>query len=790
MFFNIIRVIFRNIQKHRFFTFINISGLTLGFAAFITISLFINYEFNWDTHNEKYNRIYRVQQTVNSSNESWSQVPPAVSQALKKYPEIEQSILIREGWGEYLSANGTDYFIQNDGYYASSDFFSVFTVDFIRGNAKTALEEPNAIALSETTAHKFFGDSNPMGKTLMLEKHYPLKVSAVYKDFPRNSHIQPEYLTEWGVFETFKNWKSVKEDWYSNAFRCYIVVKAGINVASLNKKIEGIYAQNKIDKVNLKPYIWPLSKVYLSPNGIDDYLAAIMTYCFIAVLILLLASINYINHTTAYATLRAKEIAVRKVSGSNKTLLVVQFLAESVISSIIACFLALVVVSLILPFFNQMIDRQLELYFQGAGTYYVALGCVTLLVGVLSGLYPAFFMSSVQSLSLLKGDVFKVRGVKGGIRKALVTFQFAASIIMLILTLFMNRQIVFTMHKDLGFAKDNLLFVDFGNAKDSISYDGIKNRLAKYPFITDVSLSENIPFKGSDGKIINWEGAQPNEKEDLRYNFVSHSFIKTFGLTIVKGRGFSEDTPSDIGKSCIINETAWKRFGWKNPIGKYVESKVSGKKWLVVGVVKDYHLYSVHNKIPPCMMELDAFSTKKGWMTITVRILPGQTQQAKAALKREIEACFPGSPFEVQDFSQNYKQDGIFKTYGIIKNTFLLFAIINICLTIFGLFGLVSFSIQCRTKEIGIRKINGSSVWSIFLMLNKDYSVLILFSVLLAWPFAYYFYFFTPFAYKAAINPVDFIVPTLIVFLISLLTTGYYTFKAATRNPIEALRYE
>ncbi len=790
MFLNIIRVIIRNIHKHKFFTFINISGLTLGFAAFITISLFINYEYSWDTFNEKYNRIYRVNQRVNDKDDVWQQVPPAVSQAIRKYPEIEQSILVREGWGEYLSGNGKDYFLQNDGYYASSDFFSVFTVVFIYGNANTALEQPNSIALSEKLALKIFGDKNPVGKTITLEKIHPLKVTAVYKDFPKNSHIQPEYITEWSVFETFKKWKDVKSDWYSSAFRCYVLVKPGANIEALNKKVACVYEENKIDKIRLKPYLVHMSKLYLAPSEQNDYMSAIITYCFIAILILLLSAINYINHTTAYSTMRAKEIAVRKVSGSNKVTLVVQFLSESIVSSVVACILALTLVSLILPFFNQMVDRQLDLYFKGAGTYYVVLGCITLAVGLLSGLYPALFMSSVQSVNLLRGEVFNIKGIKGGIRKALVTFQFAASIITIIITLFMNRQINFTMHKDLGFKQENLLFVGFGNARDSVSFEDVKNRPLKYPYITDVALSENIPFLGSDGRLVSWEGCQADEKEDLRYNFVSHSFIKTFGLTIVKGRGFSEDMISDAGKSCIINEAACKRFGWKDPIGKFVEHKLTGKRWQVIGVVKDYHLYSVHSKIVPAMLELDPFVQKKNWMVITARVSSNQMSKARTVMQQEIAACFPNNPFEVREFAETYKEDGIFKTYRIIRNTFLLFAVVNICLTIFGLFGLVSFSIQRRTKEIGIRKINGSSVWNIYFMLNKEYSVLILFSTFLAWPFGYYFYSFTPFAYKAAMSPWDFIVPTLVVFFISLLTTGYYTYKAASRNPIEALRYE
>jgi putative ABC transport system permease protein len=770
----------------------NIAGLTIGFTAFVLISLFIYCEFHWDAHNENYERIFRVQQYINTKGDIWTQVPPAMPQALKnKFPELEQSILVREAWGEYLSVNGGSVtFFDNDGYYADQNIFSVFTVDIISGSAINALTEPNSITLSEKLAKKLFGDADPLGKIITVDKVHALKVTAVYKDFPRNSHILPSYISSLGAFKTIRNWHNFLTTWESNSFRCYVLTKPGTDIEALDKKIAGIYPDNHPRKKDFKPYLRPLSRLVISPTGNDDYLRAIYTYCIIAIFILILAAINYINHTTAYATIRAKEIAVRKVNGSNRFLLMVQFLSESVLFAVISFVIALVLVTFILPFFNQLVDRQMVLDFNGAGTYFFVLFCIVILVGLLSGLYPAFFMSSSKSISLLKGDIFKAKHVRGGIRKVLVTLQFYVSIALIIMTIFMTRQINFSMNKDIGFNQDNLLIAQFKNVKDSVSFENIKDKFLKYPIILDAAVSENIPFWGSDGMVTSWEGAQAGEKEDIRYNLVDYNYIKTVGLKIIDGREFSVDMPSDYNNSCIINETAWKRFGWKDPIGKYIEKGDNTKKWIVIGVVKDFHMYSIHMKIPPLLMELDAYDKIKSWMTFSFRIQPGTEKMAKAILEKEIAGIFPNDPFEVQAFKEYKNTDQTFKNYTIIRNTFLLFAMIIIFQTIFGLFGLVSFAIQRRTKEIGIRKINGSSVWSIFYMLNKEYSYLILIATLIALPLGHYSYYVMPFPYKFHIVGWEYALATAIVFVISLLTTGYYTYRAATRNPIESLRYE
>ena len=785
MFKSIIRIIGRNLRKHRSFTTINILGLTIGFSAFILISLFIKYEFSWDKHNINYDRIYRVQQVINNQGDIWTQVPAAFPSAIKnKFPEIEQSILFRETWGGYLSKNNVTQFSENNGIYADQDFLSVFTIHFLEGNAQTALTEPNSIVLSKKTAEKLFGNESALGKSVFLDKVNPLKVTGIIKELPKNSHISISYIISLNSFENIQGWKGFRDNWGSNSFRCYILVKPGANIAALNKKIANVYKDNN-QETEFKPYLQSLSKLYLNPVGRNDYMVAIVIYCIIAAFILILASINYINHTTAHTAVRAKEIAIRKVNGSSRSVLVVQLLAESVVTSLIAIVISIALVSMIIPLFNRMIDRDIVLFYPGAGSYFIFLFGLAVMIGLLSGIYPALFMTSVKSVALLKGEVFKITHVKGGLKKVLVTFQFVISIVLVINTIFMSRQINYTMNKDLGFKQHNLLFTAFKTVKDTLAFTDIKSRFAQYPEITEVTISRNIPFYGSDGKLLTWEGSQTDEKEDVRYNQVDYNYGKTLGLTIIKGRDFSPDLAGDAGKACIINETAMKRFGWKDPIGKTVDNN-----WHVIGVVKDFHLYSIHEKIPPLLLDASTYTKTAGWFVLSFRIKNGFLKKSKKIISSELESLLPNEPFDVKEFDSFYKTDSTFKTYYEIRSTFLFFAIITIFLTIFGLLGLVSYTIQRRTKEIGVRKIIGSSVAEIFVMLNKEYSLLILVASALAVPLALYAYHKLPFAYVYGMSGMEFILAAGALFIISLLTTGYYTIKAAMRNPVEALRYE
>lgn len=782
------KIAIRNILKHKVYSLINVFGLAVGFTAFILISLYINYEFNWDTHHKNYDRIYRLQTRLLLADREnvWTQVPAALAGHLEtNYPEFERIALMREGWGEFLSPKENISFREEDGYYVDPSAFDVFTFDFVSGNKNDALKDPFTIALSEELAQKLFPGENAVGKTILLEKKFNLKVTAVYKDFPKNSHFRPTYLIPFQSYPVIRNWTDVRNNWDSYAFRVYGLIKKDVDVKSVEKKLANIINENRKDAVTQKLFLHPLSKVYLMPEDNTDYMNAMFMYGLIAVFILLLTSINYINLNIANSAIRAKEIAVRKVCGSSKAQLVFQYLSESSLTALIAVNFAFFFAELGLPYFNQAIGTQLEISYAGNWPFTLKMIMWAVIIGLLSGIYPALIMSSYKSVELFRSNIFKGRKSKVGLKKVLVSFQFGISIFLIVSSIAMSRQVKFMMNKNLGFNKENLLFAEI-RSDEKRSFEALRNKVLQHPEIVNMAISDNIPFNGSNGWLINWEGGQADEKVNIRHNRVSYDFVKTLGIEIIQGRDLSREYSGDFGKRCLINETAWKQFGWDNPINK----KINDGKYEVVGVVKDYHLNSVHNKISPCMIELKDDTTEGSW-NYTFRVAPGKLSEAKSILKTELESFFPTDAFEIKGYTEHLKDNNNLRTYNSISNTFTFFSVLNILLAIIGLLGLVSFSTKRRTKEIGIRKVHGGTAFDIFFILIREYILLVLFASVFACPAAYYV--FTkamPAAYKAGMQPWEFIAGTLIILVITLVVTSFHTVKAAVTNPVEALRYE
>lgn len=782
------KIAIRNILKHKVYSLINVFGLAVGFTAFILISLYINYEFNWDTHHKNYDRIYRLQSRLMLADREnvWTQVPAALAGHLESnYPEFEKVALVREGWGEFLSSKDNIFFREEDGYYVDPSVFDVFTFDFITGNKNDALKEPFTIVLSQKLAQKLYPGENAVGKTILLEKKFNLKVTAVYKDFPENSHFRPTYLISFQSYPVIQNWPDFRSNWGANAFRVYGLLKKGANAQNAEKKLANTINENRKEAINQKLFLHPLSKIHLMPEDNTDYLNAMFMYGLIAVFILLLTSINYINLTIANSAIRAKEIAVRKVCGSSKAQLIFQYLSESSLISLIAVNFAFFFAELGLPFFNQVIGTQLEISYAGNWPFTLKMIMWAVVIGLLSGIYPALIMSSYKSVELFRSNIFKGRKSKVGLKKVLVSFQFGISIFLIVSSIAMSRQVKFMMNKNLGFNKENLLFAEI-RSDEKQSFEALRNKVLQHPEILDMAISDNLPFNGSDGSIMNWEGGQVDEKVDVRRNIVSYDYIKTLGIKVTQGRDFSREYPGDFRKRCLINETAWKQFGWENPIGK----KVYDGKYEVVGVMKDFHLNSVHNKIMPCMIELKDDTTYGSW-NYSFRITPGKVREAISILKPELETFFPTDAFEIKIYTEHLKDNNNLKTYNSISNTFTFFSVLNILLAIIGLLGLVSFSTKRRTKEIGIRKVHGGTAFDIFFILIREYILLVLFASVFACPAAYYV--FTnamPAAYKAGMQPWEFIAGTLIILVITLVVTSFHTIKASVTNPVEALRYE
>jgi putative ABC transport system permease protein len=764
-------------------------GLALGFTAFMLISLFIQHELGWDKSNVNYDRIYRVQRYMTNAryavggNEISPHTRPITAQLLEKqFPEFEKITAIQESYDKFLSVREDQQLLAKNGIFADSCYFDVFTYQFIEGTPERALNEPLTVILSQMMAQKLFPGEKALGKRITLEKKIDMKVAGVYADLPENTTLRPDYIISFSSLAQINGTK--RSSLYGGDCMTFALLKPNVDAKSLEGKISKVFTVFKgIEFEELQ--LCPLNKVYLDYNGHGDYYVVLVIYAMIGLFILIMSAFNYINLTTANAANRNKEVAVKKFCGSNRIDLVIQLLSETMITSLLALMLAFMLAKLFLPVFNGITDKQMVLTMTHDGTFIALMFLTSLVIGFLSGIYPAFYLSSHKIVSLFKGNNFGTGKDKFNLKKVLVLSQFAISVFMIVITISFYLQIRYLFQKDLGFHKENILYTKMFVSDPGITFDQLRSRLLSHPEIIDASMSKHIPFVSFGGGMTNWEGCEPNEEIVCRFNEVSYDFVKNMGIQIVRGRDFSREFTGDIGKSCLINETAAKNFGWDNPIGK----RLNNDRLIVVGVVKDFIYKDMHNEIEPTIMVL-APSEISGQWTFAFRVDSRNTQKALTILNDEFRNSFPKDPFEFNDLATYFANAQTIQVYNSVKRTILFFTIFNIFLAMIGLLGLVSYSVNRRTKEIGVRKINGSTSLNIFYLLSREYFILLFFSLLIAFPSAWWAFEQIPGANKLHIHPLVFGLSALILFIVILLTTSYQTLKAALRNPVEALRYE
>jgi putative ABC transport system permease protein len=786
MILSLIKTTFRNLIKNRLFTSINISGLAIGFTAYILMSLFVNYEYSWDKHNENYDRIYRVQREKDTKHASdGNNISPHTRGITAKLLEqrtsaFEKIAIVEEKFNYYLSTNPQNLIKEELGIITEHQYLDIFTVKFIEGRKEDALIEPFSGIISKTLSDKLFPNHSPIGKSFMIEKKYTVKVTGVYEDLPLNSHIRPSYIVS---LASVKQEINPRES-FSGIYRTYVLLNKGANYKEVNKNIVDIFkGYDFAEYENI--YLCPLSEVYINHNDNNAYEFIMRLYKLIGIFILLLASINYINFTTANVSVRAKEIAVRKVHGSKKSTLIFQFMGETLIIAVISLIVSLILSNFLTPIYSNIVNADLSILTGYNWHFIKQVVLVSLLVGLFSGAYPAFLMSSLSSLNLLKGSIFKKKPDKLNLKKVLVTFQFTTSIALIFLTILFALQIKYMLNKELGFDKKNILYARFDVTKENVNFEDLRSRILNHPEILEASMSRHIPFISYGGNEFNWEGGQSGDIINFRDNYVSYDFSKNFELTFISGRDFSREFPSDAATGCIINETALKYIGWDDPIGKWLNNK----RWRVIGVVKDFHYKDMHNKIEPNVMVL-LNGHETGTFTFAFKVSEGNIHKARKILTSEFEDYFPNDPFEFNELDFGFRHEGTFKTYETINKTILFFAFVNVLLAIIGLLGLVSFSIQRRTKEIGIRKINGSSALNIFNLFCSEYLVLIVIAAIICFPLEIFIFEVLPIHYKYPLQWWEFIVAPLIIIIVAVAVSSYQTIKVSLTNPVEILRYE
>ena len=789
MFKNYFKIAIRNFWRDKIYTSINIFGLAVGMSAFILVALMLQFLFSFDTFHKDYKRIFRVQQEIQDENKTeWTQtVYPLADELKNTIPEIKEAAVISEIWSEYLTSKDDIVLKDKNGFLADPEILKILSFKFIEGDPATALNNPGSVILSKTLAQKLFPGEKALGKMIRGSFTRNLIVSGTIEDYPQNSHIEPSYLVSFSTMDRVlaRDYKEYKNDWNNNANRNYILLKNNTDPAFVDFKIKNLL-YSKIENNNAKLYLKPVEETAYNATKESKSNTPVPYVVVIALFILILACINFINLTTARSGLREKEIGVRKVVGGSRWSLIKQFIGESVIISIPAIFVAFLLAKVFLPLYNSYIHATLEFNFIDNWQFILKLIIAFMFVGMLAGIYPAFYLSSLKPITVIKGSAVNTKSgkiSKGRLRKILVSFQFVISITLILSTIFMFKQVDFMKNMDLGYNKSNLLHSYIEANESNSKFRELRNALLANKEIKNASVSVNAPARGIWVREINWEGGTEDQKLRVLYNLVDYNFINTFEMKIVKGRNFSEEFTTD-NTACLINETLASQIGWDNPIGK----KLWDKKYTVIGVVKDFHPVSVHNKIQPYLMTLHNGQLSRENI-YCVRISANDVSQSMQFVRNTLNTFFPNVIFEVQLYDNDFDENTMAVWEGV-QSTFGFFSVLTIIIALIGLLGLVSFSTKRRTKEIGIRKVLGASEGGLYFLVVKEFIIMLSIAIILAAPAAYVFLLTCPGAYKYKVQAMDFIVPIFIIISVTIMVTLRQVLSVTKTNPSQSLHYE
>lgn len=694
----------------------------------------------------------------------------------ENFPEITQAArLLQVGF----SLRYEDMAFNEDGLLADPSFINMFSLDFVKGDPKTAFSKLEGIAISETLAKKYFRDEDPIGKVFkILEKDFA--VTGVFRDIPENSHLHFNYIFAFELVKKF-GWDDLT-NWGSNGYYTYVLLRDDASSEAVSTKIKDVIKKNLEPETTTEIYLQPLTRIHLHSKYTADIgghgdIQYIYIFSVIGVFVLLIACINFMNLSTARSAKRSKEVGMRKVIGAQRMQLVRQFLAESIVLSFLALAIALVMVQLLLSAFNDVSGKHLYFYPFSINIASILI-LVTVITGVVAGSYPALFLSSFKPVKVLKGTL---RTGKSAIlfRKVLVVTQFCISIMLITGTLVVYNQLDFIQHKKLGFQKENVLTFTAYTLRDR--YEDFRNELLANKNIAGVTIaSQNLTYVGNSSSSFDWEGRDPGKEILLHQMSIDHDFIKTFNIELLDGRNFSRDMASD-SSAVIVNEEALRQMDLNDPINK--RWGTNGK---IIGVVRDFHFKSVHEKIEPLVL----FVNPDAYNVMYIKINSTNTKEALAWIENTYKKFAPGNPFEYtfldDDFDKLYRAE---QRTGEIFNYFACIAIFISCL---GLFGLVMFSTEQRRKEIGVRKVHGASVRNVVSLISADFVKLILISNIIAIPIAWYFMnkWLDSFAYKISIHWITFFIAGAGSIVIAWLTMTYQSIKAASANPVDSLRNE
>jgi putative ABC transport system permease protein len=801
---NYIKIALRNIKRHKGQSFINIVGLAVGMAVFILIALYVYHETSFDKYHEHADRIYRVIQqrkgNVISGESTYATTPPALAPALMdEFPEV--SIATRIGpLSKVLVNYGEKAFVEDKIYCVEPETFRIFTIPFVKGDSQTALQNPYSIVLSERSAKKYFGNDNPIGRILTLREKTDFKVTGVFKNMPDNSHFVMDVVIPFRTYFLFKFGKAVITEWSNyGSFYAYCLLKEGVDPIQVEQKFPDFLNRTKYQVYPTEEYLkdsyslQPLTSIHLHSDaqieiGVNNNIRHIRLFSFSALLILVIACINYMNLATARYVQRSKEVGIRKVIGASRGQLIRQFIGESVLTTLVSLTLALLIVLLALPAFNTFIGRQLNLNLLGNFQLLIVITSVILFVGLLSGIYPALFISSLKPVISIKGHALK--STKNDfLRNGLVTAQFAITTFLIIGTLVVKNQIVYILNKDMGYKKEQIVVLHTGDIGTRDNFHNkirtIKSELTQNLNIISVSGSKRLPNYMTLGAVNILPGKETASNIPVYAMWGDDDFIDVYGIEITAGRNFSQEYPADRKGAILINETAAKACRWEDPIGKIL-TYWGNRTGVIVGIMKDFHFHPIHRPIEPLCIYYEPLY----FDYLSIKIRGSDIPKTIAHIERTMKKFSPNHPFEYQFFDEIF--DRTYQTEQKTGEQFSVITILSILIACMGLFGLALFTTQQRTKEIGIRKVMGASVKHIMFLFTKEFLKWILVANLVAWPVAYLVMnrWLQNFAFRIHIGWFHFLVTGAISFAIALTTVSYQVLKTATANPVDSLRHE
>lgn len=790
MFKNIFKTAVRHILKHSGYSILNIIGLTIGIASALFLIIYVFDEVSYDRYHEKADRIYRVSSTITEADDQFTWIVgqiPFGPQVVKDYPEV-QSFVRFIPFNRTLFKYENKEFNEENFFYVDSTLFDIFSYKILKGEVKSALTEPKKIVLTEKVAEKYFGKTDPVGKILIAGKN-SWEVTGVIEDVPTNSHFRfdaiasrnnlPKQLGSWGNFGVFT----------------YLLFPEHFDVKAFETKMQGMYDRYmktifESMKIKIAYTLVPLTQIHLySTNANEPEPTGSITYVYIfavvAIFLVLIAAMNYMNLATARSTRRAREVGLRKVVGSRRGPLVMQFLSESIVFTLIALILSLIIVAILIPKFNLLTGKSFTLNVFTSPSVILSLVSIIIIAGIFGGSYPAFFLSRFSPVTVLKGEV--TQGAAGSMfRKILVVIQFTVSVLMIICTLVVFRQISYLKNMDQGFDQKDVLALQLNNQAMTLKYPVIKSMLKENSEIKYVTSTNTSVGEGSGKVIFNVQTDQGMTQKGVNFAVVDHDFVETLGIKMLSGRDFQEDMPSDTLRSVVVNETFVNRMAWKEPIGMKVElgdsNTVRGR---VIGVMKDYHQTGMYNGVESLLLINRPLNN-----IIYIKLSGKNTKVTIAFIESKWREIFPDQPFSytflTERFNRQFEAD---EKRGLV---FTIFTILAIFIASLGLFGLASYMVEQRTKEIGVRKVFGADEKIILGLIAKDFLILVSIGIVIAVPVSYYIMsnWLEKYVYKTNISIGLLLMAALITIGITLVTISYKAYQASIMNPAKSLKNE